>query len=85
MNRHVERVWLGDLKYENGTVFYSVNPDEYPGVLPEYITTTERYTTEKVWVVYFGDKNPYLDPNPRLFPGGSCLSGLINSLPSDYF
>ena len=86
MNRKVEQVQISQLKYENGTVFYALNPDDHPGVLPEYITTTNRGGHERVWVVFFTEKNPYIIPIPTHQPiMPNCLSGLINSLESDWF
>ena len=86
MNRKVEQVQITNLIHNNATVFYALNPDENPGILPEYITTSNRGGHEWVWVVYFTEKNPYIKPTPPTppqMPRG--LSGLINSLPSDYF
>ena len=85
MKRKVEQVQISQLKYENGTVFYALNPDTN-NVLPEYITTTNRGGHERVWVVFFTEKNPYLLPTPPQSPQmPRCLSGLINSLESDWF
>lgn len=85
INRKVEQVQISQLKYENTTVFYALNPDTN-NVLPEYITATERGSHEWVWVVYFTEKNPYLLPSPPKPPQmPRCLSGLINSLESDWF
>ena len=85
MRRKVEQVQISQLKYENGTVFYALNPN-FNNVLPEYITTTERGGHEWVWVVYFTEKNPYLKPTPPQPPQmPRCLTELINSLESDWF
>ena len=86
MKRKVEQVQISQLKYENATVFYALNPNIHNVLLPEYITTTERGGHEWVWVVYFTEKNPYLKPTPEYHPiNAPILRGLINSLSSDYF
>ena len=85
IDRKVEQVQISQLKYESATVFYALNPNEH-NVLPEYITTTNRGGHERVWVVFFTEKNPYLKPTPPQLPQmPRCLSGLINSLESDWF
>ena len=84
IDRKVSQVQISQLKYENATVFYALNPDEH-NVLPEYITATERGEHEWVWVVYFSEKYPYIKPIPEHQPMPRCLSGLINSLESDWF
>ena len=85
MQRKVEKVQVYQMFFNNDAVFYGLNPDENPGVLPEYITTTERGGHEWVWVVFFTEKNPYIKPEPDYQPMPRCLSGLINSLESDWF
>ena len=85
MKRKVEKVQVYELLFNNAGVFYGLNPDEHPGVLPEYITTTERGGHEWVWVVFFTENNPYIKPRPPHKPMPRCLSGLINSLESDWF
>ena len=86
MQRKIEKVQVLDLLFSNAGVFYGLNPDDNPGVMPEYITTTERGGHEWVWVVFFTEKNPYIKPRPpqpEFMP--RCLGGLINSLESDWF
>jgi hypothetical protein len=84
--RKVEKVQVSQLKHENATVFYAANPDEYPNVLPEYMTTTDRGGWEWVWVIFWGEKNPYIKPVPKpILPAGTQLAGLINPLESDWF
>ena len=85
MKRKVEKVQVHELLFNNASVFYGLNPDKH-NVLPEYITTTERGGHEWVWVVFFTEKNPYIKPRPpQPPPMPRCLSGLINSLESDWF
>ena len=79
MVRSVAKVQIKDLIYNNGTVFYADNPNEYPNMLPEYITTTERGGHEWVWVVYFTKKNPYIKPQPAYRPLPRSLGNLINN------
>lgn len=88
MNRKVAKVKISDLFYSkvpsNDIVFYAENPDEYY-VFPEYFTTTNRQGHEWVWVIYWGENNPYERKYPEPLPKINGLSNLINSLPSDYF
>ena len=89
MIRHVEQVLISQLRFGNDVVFYADNPDNYPTnnptVLPEYFTTSNRGGWERVWGVYYGDKNPYLQPTPPPIYTGNVLRGLINSMPPDRF
>ena len=82
-----EKVFIGQLIYKNDTVFYADNPNENTNCPPEYITTTNRYNHETVWVIYseWLTKNPYITVEPQRSQMPRCLSGLINSLPADYF
>jgi len=88
MNRKIAKVTITDLFYSsipsNDIVFYAQNPDEYY-VLPEYFTTTNRQGHEWVWVIYWGETNPYERKSPNPLPRITGLANLINSLPSDYF
>jgi hypothetical protein len=79
-------VQISQLHYGNDVVFYGSDPALHNyNVLPEYMTTTERGGWEWVWVIYSSDKNPYLKPVSKpIIPAGLALSGLINSVNSDF-